>query len=321
MKTIVTGGAGFIGSNLTKLLLNKKHHVLVIDDFSVGKKENLTQNKNLEIVKADVRDLSKMKILLKGADVVYHLATQCIRKSINDPFLVHSVNTEGTLSMLEAAKTNNIKKFLYVSSSEIYGTAIKVPMIESHPLNPTTIYGASKLAGEYYSQAYLRTYNLPITIVRPFNTYGYNEHFEGSYGEVIPRFVIRALNGLSLQIFGDGSQTRDFTFVTDTANGINLVAEKGKIGEIYNIARGQEISILDLAKIIIKILGVNVKIEFLPERPGDIKRLFANVSKARKELKFSTEYAITKGVIEYIKWFKDNFDPKDTLKYYEERNW
>lgn len=321
-KVIVTGGAGFIGSNLVKFLLGKNFKVLVIDDFSVGKRENLPKDKNLEIIKADIRDLSKMVKAFKGVDTVYHLATQCVRKSINNPFLVHSVNTDGTLSILEASKRNNVKRFVYVSSSEVYGTGFVVPMTEEHPLNPTTIYGASKLAGEYYTLSYLRTYNLPTLVVRPFNTYGYNEHFEGPYGEVIPRFVVRALNGLPLQIFGDGTQTRDFTFVEDSVKGIYLASKKGEIGEIYNVARGKEVTINNLAKIVLSGLGVAVPIEYLPERPGDVLRHFASIKKASRILGFKPNVEIKEGVKKYISWFKKTIpNPKDALKFYEEKNW
>lgn len=320
---IVTGGAGFIGSNLVNLLLEKGLKVVVIDDLSVGKKENLPiEDKKLQFVKADIRVRKDMLKLIKNVDTIFHLATQCVRKSINNPWLVHSVNAEGTLSVLDASLANKISSFVYVSSSEVYGTAEKTTMTEDHPLNPTTIYGASKLCGELYSLAYWRTHGLNSIIVRPFNTYGYNSHFDGAYAEVIPRFVIRALNGLPLQIFGDGTQTRDFTFVTDTAYGIYLVGSHGKPGQVYNIARGQEVSVVDLAKIVLKVLGLNGEIEFLHPRPGDVKRHNASITRAALELDFEAKYGIVAGVKEYVNWVKKNYpNPKEILKYYEETNW
>ncbi len=321
-KAIVIGGAGFIGSNLVALLLKKGWNVHVVDDFSVGKISNLPKNnRKLKISKTDIRNQKLMIKKIKNADIVFHLAVKGVRESINDPWSVHEVNVRGTLNVLDAALKNNIKKFVYVSSSEIYGTGYKVPMKENHPLNPTTIYGASKLAGEYYTLAYLRTYRLPVVIVRPFNTYGYNEHFEGPYGEVIPRFVVRSLNNLPLEIFGNGKQTRDFTFVTDTARGILAVGLKGKIGQIYNIARGQEVSINNLSELILKTLKIKGTIKYLPSRPGDVLRLYADSKKAEKELGFKTKVGIKKGLELYEKWFKKNFNSKEALKFYETKNW
>lgn len=320
---VVTGGAGFIGSNLVELLLEKGYVVKVVDNFSVGKRENLpTKHKNLLVFNDDVRDRKRMQVLFKDCDLVFHLATQCVRKSIRDPWLVHDVNTSGVLSVLDAALDNKVKRFVYVSSSEAYGSAEIVPMPESHPLNPTTIYGASKLTGELYSLAYMRTYGLPVVVIRPFNTYGYNEHFEGPYGEVIPRFVVRALNNLPLQVFGDGMQTRDFTFVTDTADGIFKAATKGILGETYNIARGQEVNIVNLAKIVKKITNTNVSIQHLPDRPGDVRRHSANVLKAAIEFNFEAKIGILEGVKKYLDWFKETMpNPKEALKFYQQENW
>lgn len=323
MKAIITGGAGFIGSNLTKLLLDKEWAVDVIDDFSVGSFKNLPKdNKKLKIIKANICNKEKMLSVIKNADVVFHLAVQSVRKSINDPHLVHEVNTGGTLNILEASKQNKIKKFVYVSSSESYGSAIEVPMKETHPLNPTTIYGSSKLAGEYYTLSYLKTYGLQTLVVRPFNTYGYNSHFKGTYGEVIPRFFVRALSGKSLQIFGDGKQTRDFTFVADSAKGIYLAYKKGKAGEIYNIARGKEITINEIAKLVLKVTESDSKIDHLKPRPGDVRRHYADINKAKKDLGFEPKIDIKDGLLKYYKWFiKRHLDTDKLLKLYEEKNW
>lgn len=321
-KALVTGGAGFIGSNLVTFLLKKGWSVTVIDDLSVGKKENLPKHPQLCLEIADIRKFSKMSRLVKGHSVVFHLATQCVRKSINDPFLVHDVNTSGTLSMLEASVGANIEKFVYVSSSEIYGSALQIPMKETHPLNPTTIYGASKLAGEYYARSYLMTHKLPVVIARPFNTYGYNAHFEGVYGEVIPRFVIRALNGLPMQIFGDGKQTRDFTFVSDTVDGLYKIAKVGTTGEIYNLARGEEVSITKLAQTINSLVKKPVGITYLSDRPGDVRRHFADITRAKERLGFVPQIAISDGLKKYISWFQKNIpDIKKAQKLYEEKNW
>ena len=187
-QVLVTGGAGFIGSNLVRALLAKNNSVLVVDNFSVGSINNLKDvkaNKNLKVINADILHKRTMESLTKGIDVIFHLAVVCLRVSFKDPFLVNEVNSTGTLSMLWAAHKANVKKFVYCSSSEVYGTAVTAPMSEMHPLRPTTIYGASKLQGEIYTKCFNDNFGLPTVIVRPFNTYGYHEHVSGPYGEVI----------------------------------------------------------------------------------------------------------------------------------------
>jgi UDP-glucose 4-epimerase len=322
-RLLVTGGAGFIGSNLVAFLLEKGFEVRVIDNFSVGSLNNLPKNKkNLEVIKGDIRSLNVMKKVTKDCDIVFHLAIQCVRKSIHSPLFVHHVNATGTLNVLEASRINDVKKFIYISSSEVYGTAEKVPMNEEHLLAPTTVYGASKLAGEKYTLAYNKTYGFPAMVIRPFNTYGYNEHFEGQYGEVIPRFVLRAINGLPIHIFGSGKQTRDFTFVSDTVRGFWKVAENGKVGNVYNIARGKEVSVIKIAKLIFKTLQVQGSIEYLPDRPGDVYRHYASIKKAQADLGFTPNVDIQEGVREYIEWFKKEIpDPKVALKKYVKNNW
>lgn len=325
-KILVTGGAGFIGSHLVDELV-KENKVRVIDNFSIGSEKNLEQAKksrNLKIIRGDITDLPTVKKAISDIDIVFHLAALGVRESINDPFSVHQVNALGTLNLLLEARKNNIERFIYVSSSEVYGTANYVPMDENHPLNPETIYGASKLAGEMYAFSYFRTYRFPSVVIRPFNTYGLRSHFEGPYGEVIPRFVIRALNNLPPIVFGDGRQTRDFTYVTDTVDGIVSASQNDKlVGEVVNIAYGKERRINEVAQIVLKTLGkTHLKIIYQEKRPGDVKRHFADTKKAKKLLKFSAKIPLEKGIARYIEWLsKEKIDTKQALEKIEERNW
>jgi UDP-glucose 4-epimerase len=208
------------------------------------------------------------------------------------------------MAALEAA----VERFVYVSSSEVYGTAVTVPMREDHPLTPTTPYGASKLAGEAYARSYYLTFGLPVVIVRPFNTYGPREHFEGVYGEVIPRFMLRAMNDLPPIVFGDGKQTRDFTEVSDIVRGILLSSEcEALIGETVNIAAGKEVSINEVAQIVLTSLGRNGKLAplHMDHRPGDVRRHYADISKARQVLNFEPEIGIAQGIQHYIDWVRE----------------
>lgn len=325
-RILVTGGAGFIGSNLVKSLILKNNHVSIVDNFSQGSISNLKEvktNKNLKIVKADILNRPKMLQLTKNIDVIFHLAVQCLRISFENPFLVNEVNTTGTLSILWAGYKNKVKKFLYCSSSEVYGTASTTPMDEDHHLNPTTIYGASKLQGEIYTKCFNDNFGLPTVIVRPFNTYGYNEHFSGPYGEIIPRFIIRVKNSLPPIIYGDGTQTRDFTFVSDTVEGLILAASNDELnGEAINIARGCEVSINEIAKIIIELLDSKTHINYRPSRPHDVKRHFADISKAKKLLKFEPKINIQDGIKKYLEHLNTTgIDFKAALKQIPERNW
>jgi UDP-glucose 4-epimerase len=325
-KILITGGAGFIGSHLVDAL-SKDNHIMVIDNFSSGKRENLSQhlqNQKVEIIEGDIRDKTLLVNVTKNIDILYHLAVQCLRVSIRNPEINHEVNATGTLNLCMASQKNNIKRFIYISSSEVYGTAKDVPMSEDHPLEPTTVYGASKLAGELYTLAYYRTYGLQSMIIRPFNTYGPRAHFEGLYGEVIPKFILRVLSDMPPLIFGDGTQTRDFTYISDTVKGIIMASEcDAIIGQTVNIARGQEISINELAAIIMRTLGKeSLKPRYEQKRPGDVMRHYADVSKAERQFGFKPEIDIEKGIRLYANWFKsNNYDPSELLKQDVVFNW
>jgi UDP-glucose 4-epimerase len=326
-KIIVSGGAGFIGSHLVDALA-EDHEVIVLDNLSSGKLENLNHafaTRRVNIHFWDLRQKDGLAELLEGADVVFHLATQCLRLSISsDSDLVHEVNTSGTLNLLKASLKAGIRKFIYVSSSEVYGTARCVPMSEQHPLEPTTIYGASKLTGEIYTKVYNQMYGLPAIIVRPFNTYGPLSHFEGYSGEVIPKFVVRVLAGKPPVIFGSGKQTRDFTYVSDVVEGILLAARCFPVGEVINIACGREVSVREIADSVLARAGAyDLQPVYSAERPGDVMRHFADTQFARTVLGFVPRIPFQQGLNLYFDWFQREFAEKidQCVAAEVERNW
>jgi UDP-glucose 4-epimerase len=323
-RVLVTGGAGFIGSHLVDALLAAGAAVRVLDDFSSGRRENLAEaERAAEIIPGDVCDERLLDAALADVDVVMHLATRCVRLSLSDPEDVHRVNSEGTLRVLMAARRHGAGRVVYVSSSEVYGTAVRAPMDEEHPLAPTTVYGATKLAGELYAQAMTRSFGLPTLVVRPFNTYGPRAHFAGVYGEVIPRFTVRLLNGHRPVVFGDGSQTRDFTYVSDTVRGILAAASAPEAqGQAVNIARGEEVTVRRLAELLAKAIDPTLTPEFTEPRPGDVHRHWADVRRARERLGYRAEVAIEEGLGRYLAWFRQTYpDPAACLRDEAVRNW
>jgi UDP-glucose 4-epimerase len=326
-RMVVTGGAGFIGSHVVDRLVEDDHEVLVIDDFSVGREENLSQHAGdprVMVERADVRDQRAMTRLLRGAETVFHLAVQCLRVSLYDPLLVHDVNATGTLITCLAALESGIKRFVYVSSSEVYGSAVSVPMNEDHPLRPSTPYAASKLAGELYALSFATTRGLPVIVVRPFNTYGPRAHNEGPSGELIPRLVIQALCDVRPTIFGDGEQTRDFTWVSDTARGIVRAGECDELlGRAVNIAYGEEVTVNRVADIILHSVGCErLGIAHAPERPGDVRRHAAGIGLARRLLGFIPKVSVEDGIPRYVDWLRaSGSDPHALLAEQQQVNW
>lgn len=312
-RILVTGGAGFIGSHLVDAL-SIHNKVIVADDLSTGNRENLADAIKFHGVvfkKADIRNLSQMRRLMKGIDVVFHAATQCLRLSFTKPHLVSDVNVRGALQLLIAAKEAKVKRFVYISSSEVYGTAIEAPMPEGHPIRPTTVYGASKFAGELYALSFFERYGMPVNIIRPFNTYGPRSHFEGYSGEVIPKFLVRVMSGKPPIVFGDGKQTRDFTYVSDVVNGIIKVAASDKlIGKPVNIAYGREISVNEIARLILKIFGKNLKPIHEAPRPSDVRRHFANTHLAKTKLSYAPKIPIQTGLQIFAEWFVETYGRK-----------
>ena len=276
-RVLITGGAGFIGSELVRQASGKGAVVTVVDNLVNGKRENLAGllDDQVQLAQSDIRNGEQMAGLLHDVEIVYHLACLGVRHSIHSPIENHEVNATATLNLLSAAKSCGVKRFVYVSSSEVYGTARWAPMTEDHPTFPMTVYGAAKLAGECYTRAFHRTYGYPTVVVRPFNSYGPRCHHEGDSGEVIPKFLLRCLLSKPMVVFGDGAQTRDFTYVSDTARGIlmaGLIEEC--VGETINLGSGREISINDLGKEVAVAAGrPDASIVYDLPRPGDVLRL------------------------------------------------
>lgn len=291
-------------------LLEVDTEVVVIDDLSVGTRENLTAatRDGAELTVGDIRDVDLMQRELAGAEAVIHMACDNLRASLGNPARTHEINATGTLNTCLAGVKNDLERFVYVSSSEAYGSAVTTPMGEDHPLLPTTVYGASKAAGELYAQACMRTYNLPVVVVRPFNSYGPREHASGNSAEVIPKFASRLLAGMPPVIFGNGEQTRDFTWVEETAIGIVKAAECDElVGESVNIAFGTPVSISEIAEGLIAILGAqNLSPQFEEERPGDVSQHWADTSKAKAVLGFEARIPIQEGLERYVEWLRNS---------------
>lgn len=308
-KVLVTGGAGFIGSHLVDALIREGSNVCVIDNLINGKIENLSQhkgNKQFRLIIGSIIDSKALSESMDSVDIVFHLACLGVRHSLKHPFKNHRTNAEGTLLVLEEAYKKRIEKFIYCSSSEVYGSAEYVPMPESHPTHPFTVYGASKLAGEAYARAYFKRYGLKTIIIRPFNTYGPRSHHEGDAGEMIPKSIVRALNREPLLLFGDGSQTRDYTYVEDIAKGLIRAAECEKlIGETFNLGSNFEISIKQIAENILKLTGnTSAGLKYFPNRPADVMRLYANSTAFSDITNWQPEVRLEEGISKTIAWFK-----------------
>ncbi len=327
MKYLVTGGAGFIGSHLVDRIIAEGHDVVVLDNYASGKKAHLAPaltTGKLELIEGSILSEPDLDTAMTGVDVVFHLAVECVRKSIGDPVGNHHVNATGTLMTLEAARRAKVTRFIFCSSSEVYGNANVGALSEDETVcQPTTVYGASKLVGELYTQAYLRTYGMDTCIVRPFNAFGPREHDQGMLAEVIPRFVIKVMNGQSPTVFGDGSQGRDFTYVTDTADGLWRAANTDQmVGEVINLGWGRMVSVKDVAIEILRQCGRNdIALEHVPERPGDIQSLIARTEKAERLIGFRPSVSFSSGVSRYLEWFKSMYPDPSLLLEKDYRNW
>lgn len=325
MNWLITGGCGFIGRNLIKTLLNKKEqiNIRVVDNYSVGKLTNLeyaTTNyqevdsicnwniSSVQVVNGDIMDAELALKVTKKADVIVHLAANTgVGPSVNNPRMDCTTNVLGTLNYLEAARTNNVKRFVFASSGAPIGEC-QPPIHEEMPCHPVSPYGASKLAGEGYCSAYFRTFGIETVSLRFGNVYGPGSTHKSS---VVAKFIRQAINGETLEIYGSGKQTRDFIYTQDLVNAIFLSGIKERIGgEIFQIATNKETTIIELTGLLIDILkknGVNdISILYGEKRLGDVMRNFSDTSKARRKLGWKCEHQLVSGLTETTQWFFNN---------------
>ncbi len=323
-RVVVTGGAGFIGSHVIDELTEIGAEVVALDDLSVGERENVrrAEERGARLVVGDVRDQELLDRELRGVSVVVHMACDNLRASLANPERNHDVNATGSLRIALAAAQADVERLVYVSSSEVYGSAERIPMDESHPLKPTTVYGAAKAAGELYSQACMRAYGLPVTVIRPFNSYGPRSHATGTSAEVIPKFTTRILAGLPPVIFGGGAQTRDFTWVEETARGIVTASASDElVGDAVNIAFGHGVSIREICDLLLEILDSELEPEIVDARLGDVDRHCADTTKAKKVLGFEPVIAIREGLRRYVSWAAENDGVAELGRTEAVRNW
>ena len=306
MKVVVTGGAGFIGSNLAEELL-KKHEVTVIDNLSTGRIKNLDQIiDKINFIEGSITDLDLLKEAFSGADTVFHQAAiPSVQRSVDNPIASNEANVEGTLKVLVAARDCNVRKVVYASSSSAYGDTPTLPKIEEMMPNPKSPYAISKLAGEYYCRVFSEVYGLKTACLRYFNVYGPRQNPESQYAAVIPRFITRVLAHEPPVIYGDGKQTRDFTFVKDVVKA-NILAMQSPAEGVFNIACGQRVSLNELAGKIMEITGIKLDLIYDKPRQGDVRDSLADISSAGDRLGYKPDFDLNMGLEATVEWFRKN---------------
>lgn len=315
---LVTGAAGFIGSNLTHELIKLGANVIGIDNFYNGRFENfegILESNSFQFIKGDIRDLSLLLEIFKDIDIVYHQAAfTSVPQSILMPESCNDVNVNGTLNILNAARKRDVDKIIYASSSSVYGDTPNLPKKEDMPKVPISPYGVSKLACEGYMKAYHKIYGLKTISLRYFNVFGPRQQ-DSPYSGVIAIWLGRILANKDLLIFGDGEQSRDFTYIKDVVLGNILASIHDVSGEVINLGAGSPIKLNDLARMMLKITNKeDLKITYTDPRPGDIINSYADISKANKLLKFQPKYNQQDGLRDYFKWYCKKYNKHLTIK-------
>ena len=309
---LVTGGAGFIGSNLCEAILDLGYSVRCLDDLSTGKQENVIpflSNPNYEFIKGDIKDWKICMEACKGVDFVLNQAAWgSVPRSIEMPLFYCANNIQGTLNMLEASRQNGVKKFVYASSSSVYGDEPNLPKKEGKEGNLLSPYAVTKRCNEEWAKQYTRHYGLDTYGLRYFNVFGRRQDPNGAYAAVIPKFIKQLLNGDAPVINGDGKQSRDFTYIENVieANLKACCAPHEAAGEVFNIAYGEREYLIDIYYGLTKALGIDVKPEFGPDRAGDIKHSNADISKAKRMLGYDPDWSFERGIRAAIDWYRKN---------------
>lgn len=319
MRILITGGAGFIGSHLCDKYVKEGHTVICLDNFMSGDLMNvrhLLDYRTFKLIKGDIRDFELLEKIMRDVDVVFHLAAQVhVDRSYVEPRLTYDVNVIGTQNILEFARIYDVKRVIHASTSEVYGSAQYSPIDEDHPLNAPHPYGASKIAADRTCYAYIQTYGMDISILRFFNIFGPRQRDQG-YGGVISIFTRRVLNNIPPIIYGDGLQTRDYTYIEDAVKAYDLIFNhESPIKEPINFGSGKEITILDLANKIIEMCGKkeDMKSIHVEARIGEVKRLIANSAKARDRLAWDPNYDLDRGLHKFVQWYR-NYGMVDRIK-------
>ncbi len=304
---VVTGGAGFIGSHLVEALVKRGDNVRVLDNLSTGRIENLAALEGqFEFVVGDLRYLDTVLEVITGADAVLHQgALPSVPRSVKEPLISDAVNSGGTLNVLEAARRADVGRVVFASSSSVYGDSFELPKHEEMNPNPKSPYAVSKLTGEYYCRVFMHNYGLQTVPLRYFNVFGPRQDPTSQYSGVIAKFSVQALAGEPYPVFGDGQQARDFTYIDDVveANLTALEAE-GAPGPPMNVARGDRITLLELIAVLNRLVGKEIKAEFLPEREGDVRESQAAVERARERMGYEATVPFDEGMRQTLEWYQ-----------------
>ncbi len=306
---LVTGGAGFIGSNICRRLVSQGCFVRVLDNLLTGKKSNLAGIiEKIEFVEADMGDAEVARAAMRDIDVVLHQgALPSVPRSVDDPALTHRHCVDATFTLLMAARDAKVKRFVYAASSSAYGDAPTSPKVETMPCNPLSPYAVGKLVGEYYCSVFCKVFGLETVSLRYFNVFGPYQDPSSQYAAAIPAFVTAILKNQPPTIYGDGEQSRDFTYIDNVVEA-NLLAARAKrtSGEVINIACGQAITVNAIIDMINQLLGKKVKPTYVPARPGDVKHSLANITLARKLIGFTPTVQFKEGLEKAITWYRNN---------------